>query len=264
MAYQARIVLDSVNAAGDRLTTMEITYPRFVHSEFMTHRAFSRNAASSRAIPIEKTIKAVLDDPVTPVWWGKKQSGMQAREELTEYAMAGAYVNWMKARDEAVMRARRLSEIGLHKQIVNRILEPWAWITVLVSATEWHNFFRLRCHPDAQPELQRIAYMMRDLYEASSPVEIADGEWHLPLYTGVEAGDLAYPLAVKVSTGRCARISYLTHNGVRDLQEDMRLHDDLMADCHWSPFEHPAQAAPGERSGNFVGWRQYRQIVQSA
>lgn len=262
VAYKARIVLDSVNGAGDRLTTMEVTYPLFVHNEVLTHRAFSRNAASSRAIPIEKTIKAVRDDPVVPVWWGKGQSGMQAREELTGTSREWAEKNWLNARDAAVDCAYRMLDEGAHKQIVNRLLAPWAWITVLVSATEWQNFFALRCHPDAQPELQRIAYMMRDLYQESRPVEIADGDWHLPLYTGVKVGDLAYPLAVKISTGRCARISYLTHNGIRDPQEDIRLHDDLLRNGHMSPFEHVAQAAPGAQSGNFTGWRQYRSMVQ--
>lgn len=135
MGYECRILLDSINTSGDRLTTFQITYPRFVHCELMTHRVFSRNSSSSRAIPIEKMIEQVENDPVIPVYWGKNQRGMQATEELTGVVRERAIEKWLDARDCAVDHAREMHLNCVHKQIVNRILEPWMWITVLVSAT---------------------------------------------------------------------------------------------------------------------------------
>lgn len=281
MAYAARILADSLAPCGKRLTTFEISYPRFVHSEFMTHRMFSRNSASSRAIPVEKMIERVLIDPVTPVWWGKNQAGMQAREELDGEPKVDCRETWFTARDKAVASVKTLMQIGLHKQIANRLLEPWMWITVIVSATEWENFFRLRCHPDAQPEIQKIAVTMRDLYASSAPAQLEVGAWHAPLIRDedMEAIDTllqlepppgdgagrtraAWALGVKVAVGRCARVSYLTHDGKRDLKADLDLHDRLMYSEHWSPFEHAARALRlPERIGNFVGWRQYRADV---
>jgi hypothetical protein len=261
MAYEAKVLLDSVNEAGDRLVTMCVTYPRFVHSEFMTHRMFSRNAASSRAIPVQKMIERVMQDPVLPVEWGQNQKGMQAITLLDEIAQREAEVAWLEGRDAAVLAATKLQELRTHKQIVNRLLEPWMWITVIVSATEWDNFFKLRCHPDAQPELRHIAVMMRIALVESKPVLALAGGWHTPL---LQPDDTApdWDYVVKLSAGRCARISHLTHDGRRDPAEDIRLHDDLVRDEHWSPLEHQAQAAPGVKSGNFTGWVQYRQMVE--
>lgn len=277
MAYSARILLDSITESGERLTTMELVYPRFVHSEFMTHRLFSRNAASSRAIPIEKMIRHVREDPVMPVWWGKNQSGMQAREELNGVDLTIAQEQWLRARDNAISAVNVLSAAKLHKQIANRLLEPWMWITVIVSATEWKNFFALRCHPDAQPELQKIAFMMRDQYENNTPTLVPFGSWHLPLYTGID--DYSHPLynigvleMIKISVGRCARVSYLTHDGKHDPRADIELHDRLMNSGHWSPFEHVAtpifpnsneSVVMNRWSGNFHGWVQYRQLVDT-
>jgi len=255
--YDAKMIADSISPEGVRLTTMEVTYPRFVHTEFMTHRMFSRNAASSRAIPIQKMIQAVLDDPVMPVWWGKNQAGMQAREELEGEALILAGERWLQARDEAIEWVGCLADIGLHKQIANRLLEPWMWITVIVSATDWANFFHLRCHPDAQPEIQKIAYMMRDLYYSHEPEEATV---HLPyIYPeDCEPPRTLYDLK-KISVGRCARVSYLTHDGKRDPQADIDLCNRLILSGHWSPFEHVAQSTskPGY-FGNFRGWYQYR------
>lgn len=273
MAYQARVQLDSVNASGDRLTTLVVTMPRFLLAEFNTHRAFSRNSASSRAVPLARTIKQVMEDPAVPVFWGKNQAGMQAHEELTESERQNALDVWLRARDAAVEYARRLSTLNVHKQLANRILEPWMWTTVLVSSTHWNNFMTLRQDrgikmlPNstprelvtppfpAQPELQVAGVMMREAMNRSEPLFIETGQWHLPF------ADIGYSNeeGVRVSSGRCARVSYLTHDGKRDPDEDIRLHDDLVANRHWSPLEHPAQAAAYlGRVGNFTGWVQYR------
>lgn len=269
--YSAKILLDSVNPAGHRLTTWELQYPRFVHAELMTHRVFSRNSASSRAIPSEKLIQRILDDPAMPVWWGKNQPGMQAQEELG-IAKVDAQSVWIGARNKMVEYARMLQELGLHKQIANRILEPWMYITVILSATSFDNWFKLRCHKDAQPEIKHLADMMLEEYKRGNPIPRGYGGWHLPLTNTEDFSTLCakyYLLSdedkrkntnadmLKISVGRCARVSYLTHDGKRDIQADIDLHDRLVTSGHWSPFEHVAQASDGQ-FGNFTGWRQYR------
>ncbi len=268
MAYSAKILLDSVAPNGHRLTTFEVTYPRFVHCELMTHRQFSRNSSSSRAIPIAKMIDAVLEDPVFPVWWGKAQSGMQAHEEIDEDAQNSARRRWLLARNKAIMSVQEMMELGLHKQIPNRLLEPWMWITVIVTASEYENFFSLRCHPDAQPEIRRIAEMMRDLYYSQEPTPVSAGFWHLPLtgFSGDEALDA--DALRKVSVARCARVSYLTHEGKRDVGADLALYDRLVSSGHMSPSEHQGCAMGAQwwtespmLCGNFKGWIQHRKLL---
>ncbi|MGH9160931.1 MAG: FAD-dependent thymidylate synthase, partial [Vicinamibacteraceae bacterium] len=161
MPYRADVLLDSVSPAGCRLTTFVLTYPRFVHAELLTHRVFSRNSSSSRAIPVRKLLEQVAAEPVVPVWWGKNQPGMQARAELEPAQQEEARRLWLEARDQAVAIAGKFTALGGHKQIVNRLLEPWMWITVILSGTTYENFFGLRCHLDAQPELRTLAEMMR-------------------------------------------------------------------------------------------------------
>jgi len=264
MAFSARVLLDSRSPSGARLTTLEVRYPRFIHSEMMTHRVFSRNAASSRAIPIRKMIAAVREEPALPVHWGRNQSGMSAREAVTPEVEALARAEWQFALADALKHAERLAEkdIDLHKQLVNRLLEPFAWITVIITATDWANFFTQRCHPDAQPEIKHIAELMLAQYRASVPAPVALGHWHLPL---IQADERTLPeeQLCKLSVARCARVSYLTHDGKRDIERDLDLYEKLLAggaNGHWSPFEHVATPAPdaGARSANFAGWEQYR------
>lgn len=266
MAYSVKILADSVNPSGCRLTTFELTYPRNIHSELLTHRMFSRNSASSRAIPVEKLIKRVEDDPFVPINWGKNQKGMVAGEELAGQERIDAECTWLNLRDHAVIAAKLLLEIGAHKQNVNRLLEPWMWITVIVTATDWDNFYRLRTAADAEPHFQKLAKMMREVQEGSQPKEQRAFEWHLPLVRGEdrEFRPEGHNLAL-LSAARCARVSYLTHAGIRDPLEDYRLHDQLLASGHMSPFEHPAMALAGsERVANFRGWIQYRRLVEVA
>jgi thymidylate synthase ThyX len=243
---------------------MEVRYPRFIHSEMLTHRLFSRNSSSSRAIPIKKMIAAVREEPAMPVYWGRNQTGMSAREEIAGDVAALARAEWEAALADALRHAERLSQsdIDLHKQLVNRLLEPFAWITVIITATEWSNFFTQRCHPDAQPEIKHIADLMLAAYRASEPQPVASGEWHAPLILDDER-DLPAELRCKLSVARCARVSYLTHDGRRDRAKDLELYDRLLeggANGHWSPFEHVATPTADRfaRSGNFVGWEQYR------
>jgi len=266
MPYSARILLDSISPLRARLTTMEVRYPRFIHSEMMTHRAFSRNSASSRAVPIKKMIAAVREEPAMPIFWGKNQSGMAAREAIVGDARVRAETEWRRALDNALETVERLSssEIDLHKQLVNRIIEPFAWITVIITATEWANFFTQRCHADAQPEIARIAELMLASYRASAPRLAGIGDWHLPLIQEDERG-LDTGILCKLSVARCARVSYLTHAGKRDRERDVELYERLLeggANGHWSPFEHVA--TPLEEGdavcGNVRGWKQFRKF----
>ena len=265
MPFSARVLLDSVSPAGVRLTTMEARYPRFIHSELLTHRVFSRNSSSSRAVPVRKMIDAVRTDPAMPVWWGRNQAGMQAFAELSEDARALAQVEWRRALEDALAHAERLaaSDINLHKQLVNRILEPFAWITVIITATEWANFFTQRTHEDAQPELKHLATLMLEAYRGSEPRALAAGEWHTPLILADEEASLPLEQRLRISVARSARVSYLTHDGSRDHAKDIELYERLVeggANGHWSPFEHVATplASAGQWSGNFRGWQQYR------
>lgn len=260
--YSCKILADSINVCGNRLTTFEITYPRIVLAEYNTHRMLSRNAASSRAIPTKTMLARILADPFMPVYWGKNQSGMQAAEELEGIALDEAKNEWLLGLTDAVKHVNKMIELGVHKQIVNRLLEPWMWVTNITSATEWDNFFFLRCHPDAQPEIRKIADMMKDAYDNNTPKLLQPGEWHLPLI-GFEGDEqLTKDEKIMVSAGRCARVSYLTHDGKRDVSADIGLNQRLIDGPHMSPLEHQAEALDNQhRYGNFIGWQQYRKTI---
>jgi len=277
--YACKIIADSLCSIENiRLTTFEITFPRMVLAEFNTHRVFSRNSASSRAIPIEKQLAKVLNDPFIPIHWGKNQSGMQAMEELSPEEQALAVEEWLLARDSAVKHVGMLLKIGVHKQITNRLLEPFMWHTVVCTATEWDNYFHLRHNLMAQPEIDRIAGMMEDDYQGSTPKVLGPGEWHLPYIRPEEFGELTLNQLVKLSTARCARVSYLTQDGIRDPEADYTLYNRLLSGGHMSPFEHSARPMTGDEKwdytrqceigkgkvpflGNFRGWVQHRKEI---
>jgi thymidylate synthase ThyX len=263
VAYAARVLLDSQSPAGIRLTTLEVTFPRFVLAEFNTHRQFSRNSASSRAIPSSKMIERAEREPVLPLEWGRNQKGMSAGELLSEEEAADAQSVWLTARDAAVAHAKALLELKVHKQVLNRVLEPFLWHTVIVTGTEWVNFLELRCAPTAQPEIREAAVRMRDAMLASTPRAVAFGEWHLPLVQDDERSLDAETLK-KISAARCARVSYLTHDGTRDIAKDLDLFERLKTDRHLSPFEHVATPARDvEFHANFRGWIQMRAEIDA-
>lgn len=301
MTHSAKVLAHSVSPDGVKLASLEVVMPRIVLAEFNTHRMFSRNSASSRAIPIEKMIKMVQENPYVPSVWPKNQKGMSASENLENtpgyWPADEAQELWLLQRDEAVRSALGLQRIGVHKQITNRLLEPFLWHTVIVTATEWQNFFHLRDNPQAHPDIQKVARLMREALEASTPRELKYGEWHLPLIRSEDYDEIvsfSWETMVKVSVGRCARVSYLSHDGKRDPQADIELHDRLLASGHLSPFEHVARPATKEDteiacvnvnnvveegrgianrvpslfasprnqwSGNFRGWVQYRKLI---
>lgn len=307
MSYEAKILADSVTLHGERLTTFEVTFPRIVLAEVNTHRMLSRSSASSRAIPVAKKIAQVEEDPFVPAVFGRNQKGMQAQTALSDEESGAALGVWVNAAKEAIVQARRLAEIGVHKQLANRLLEPFAWHTAIITATDWSNFWHLRVNPEAQGEFQAAAAMMLALYEKSEPRFMNESEWHLPLvspeerivpntspvaprpsrlaFLSAEAALVAvdavtaaaWERLVKISVARCARVSYLTHDGVRDQEEDLTLYDRLLAGGHLSPLEHaarpmddrerrifeqmPVAAPPTHYLGNFNGWVQHRKLV---
>lgn len=270
MLTQASVemILDSVSPRGKRITTMKLRYWRAVHSEFLTHRVFSRNASSSRAIPVAKMIEQVRQDPAGPLYWGTNKPGMQAGPELEGEALKDAENLWrISAQTAANVAEGLMRDLNLHKQVANRVLEPYQFITVLVTATEWENFFSLRIHPAAQPEIKDLATKMRWAMDNSEPTKLGVGEWHLPFANELDA-DLATKL--KVSAARCARVSYNNFDGdLSRLDEDCALHDKLVLATppHASPAEHQARPVnlwgDGEKQRNFNGWCQYRAFVEA-
>jgi thymidylate synthase ThyX len=267
----AKVIEDSIAENGVRLTTLQLCYPRFIHAEFMTHRVFSRNASSSRAIPVAKMIEQVRNDPAMPIHWGRNQAGMQANEELAPLAQEGARQLWLQAARDAASVAQVMADVGLHKQVANRILEPYQYMHVIVTATEWENFFELRNHPDAQPEIHALAKVMHFAFAESRAVELKEGDWHLPYVTRAErlAFNNDLDLLLKLSAARCARVSYLTHDGqTPSVEKDVALYDRLVGSkpLHASPIEHQATPLPEADmwSGNFRGWLQNRKIVENA
>lgn len=282
---EAKIIADSISEEGKRITTMQVKFHRFILPEFNTHRVFSRNFSSSRAIPTKKLLEQVRNDPAMPVHWGANQAGMQAERELEGDALKNAQFSWKRAAESAASMAEVMSNLGAHKQIVNRIIEPYIWANGIVTSTEWENWFELRAHPDAQPEIHELALRMQDAMAASSPRLLKAGEWHLPYITDEEREDSFYQIEAnkssnmlaKISAARCCRVSYLKHDGTAaNKDEDLALFMRLAGaePKHYSPLEHqatPDEIVPGNRMvmaswkhpelhGNFKGWCQYRRM----
>jgi len=265
-------------------------FPNFFADGIVVHN--SRNASSSRAIPVERMIQDVLDDPAMPIFWGKNQPGMSAAEELDKNTKERAIRTWLFSRDKAVADARYLKDIGAHKQIVNRLLEPWLHINVLITSTDWSNFFALRRHEAAQPEMRALADAIYTCMQESTPTLLKHNEWHRPYVDWkIEIDRLPLPPAGcksasawfndclnRLSTARCARLSYLTHDmRVPNVEEDLALAARLVGSqpLHASPAEH--QATPDTQDsdnefrvwdrpdlhGNFRGWIQYRKCLKN-
>lgn len=271
----AKIIADSYNPAGIRITTMEIRAHRFILAEINTHRLFSRNSASSRAIPIKKQIERIQSDLAYPLHWGTNQAGMQAGDPLSEADEALVRKHWKRHARVTIRRARKLEKLGLHKQVTNRLLEPFMWQTIVITSTYWNNFFRQRVHKDAQPEFQAVAKMMQSEYNNSVPNKIEWGQWHLP-YTdnSPELADVNPESLPEISAARACRVSYNTQGGHRDPLDDLRLYGDLTVrpdpsePTHASPLEHPAQATKIDDrkrlTNSHPSWTQLRVLVEDA
>lgn len=298
MTITANIVADSISPEGIRLTTFELEYPRFIHAELMTHRMFSRNAQSSRAVPVSKSLKL---DYITPIVWGKNQAGMSSKEVLNEENQKACEYYW-----HALVRycrdfAERMSAEGLHKQWANRCLEWFSPIKVVVTATEWDNFFWLRIDPEAaQPEIVELATKMKEAMDTSKPQLLAPGDWHVPYVTTQYVNDDEYHATIylvgdqevdletakKISASCCAQVSYRKLD--TSIEKALEIYDKLFSGPkpHLSPVEH--QATPMSPyteelntvdphtweegvthssrdlslwSGNLRGWIQLRQTI---
>lgn len=259
MSTLAKVIADSIHTDGPRLTTLQLRFPRFILPQFLTHRKFSRNAASSRAIPTLRLIEEIEKDPVVPMYWGKNQKGMQAKEEVNLDARLQASATWRDAMDAAIVYARELSSLEIHKQLASRLLEPFAYVSVVCTSTEWDNFFAQRLHHDAQPEIQELASVMLAALRGSSPKTLTAGEWHLPYLRDGEMSPI-------VSAARCARVSYNKHDGTpATKEEDLALFERLVKSDppHLSPTEHQAMVPDGYyQKSNLDGWLQFRKRLE--
>lgn len=281
MNYSVKIIADSINDYENRLTTFELQYPRFIHAELGTHRLFSRNSSSSRAIPTDKFIDFLTAEPV---YFGINKAGMAAEEELSDELKVEFLEEWFKLRDINVMFVKQWKgAFNLHKQIANRVLEPWFIMKTIVSATNFDNFFWLRSHPAAQPEIKVLSDMMLEEYNNSTPKLVLDREWHLPYITEeIDFNDLqSVKDAIKISLSCCAQVSY--RNNDLSLEKAQLIYDKLLVNepIHASPAEHVATPLgyyeikareelaatlndPGiEYCGNFKGWKQYRKLLKN-
>lgn len=278
MAWSAKVVCDSVAPNGRRAISIEATYPRFIHSEVLTHRDRGRNSSSSRAIPWPAMCSRISNDPVIPLEWVREQKGMSGGPALTGEEAEKATAIWLKLRDNAVYGAQQLADLGIHKSLCNRVTEPWMWITTIMTATQWKHFFRLRAHPEAEQHFQKLARMMIEAIAQSKPKKLGTGHWHLPYVDDQDLHQSMYDMDLSkvnehtrllirkspiemfkmASVARCARVSIISPGEAkRSLQKDMETFNRLYVGSkliekdkedqfdslpHISPFEHVLEA----------------------
>jgi hypothetical protein len=297
---QAQVILASTTALSPPIYTVRGRMPRCIWPEALTHRKFGRNARSSRAVPIQTMINEIRTNPFLPWHWGKNQKGMQASEECDQQVLVdwdceidredwlSREEAWLSARDSAVHLAERFNEAGYHKQVVNRLLEPFMWIDVIITSTDWANFEWLRNHSDAEPHLQDWAKLCMDAIRSCEVTELSPGEWHLPYITGedTEAAYMGFGESEvgvveglewlrQISAARCARISYKPFDGDPSYDRELQRYAGLVSSdhIHASPMEHQAMPDTGfkrnvtqkynnpELHGNLNGWIQYRKLI---
>lgn len=284
MDWKVTPVAASICPRGVKLLTVELVYPRIIHSELMTHRSKSRSAGSSRAIPTPTMLKRVRESPAMPVEWGKNQAGMQSagehaalikipdhlKEAFAFYSgvnfdtgLVDADTWWRFGAQLSADISEGFSEAGYHKQVANRPTEPYQWMTTLVSATEWDNFFELRCHPDADPTFQKLAYMIKEAHDTVTYQPLKTGQWHLP-YILAEERTMPLKQQIILSTARCARVSIAPFDGNPQYEKEQSRYELLVGSVprHSSPTEHQATPWSGWNA-NFFGWRQQRQFIEA-
>lgn len=262
----------------ENLWTFELTYPRYIHSEFMTHRQFSRNASSSRAIPVSKVIQQVVNNPVIPPKIYMNKAGMVGDVEADTAKTTAFYNLWLDAAHNACKIAKDMDRLDIHKQHINRILEPFQFIHVIVTATEWDNFFNLRLAYDAQPEMQDLAkaiYEEMDKFK-DTPYGYIKGEFEgeswiitVPYVTDndldILGDDCDNVTLMQVSAARCARVSYNNHDGSKpDIHKDLELFERLYKGGHMSPLEHTCvRNRYYVQSANLMGWESLRYLLEN-
>jgi len=272
----AEIIADSINILGNRITSFILVIPRIVLSEFNTHRAVSRNSASSRAIPFAKMLEMVQTNPFIPMRFQKDHSGMQGTEYFEDDEHNECVNHWLHAAHKAVDSAIQLSQFGVTKQLCNRLLEPFMMHKIIATASEWENFLALRAHDAAEIHIADVAYKMLEEMNNSTPKLLQPGEWHIPFGDKIDdtrvielinSNPDVYNnmplLKIKIATARCARVSYNNFEGKDDYEADIKLHDMLLSMGHMSPLEHCAIAeSHSAQSGNFYGFTQYRKTLR--
>jgi hypothetical protein len=252
-------------STGKRIATFVLTIPKFIQAHINSHRSLSRNASSSRAMPAKIIRKRVLENPFIPIEFGKNKPGMRGGEAVTGFSLWFARISWLWARYIPCCFHWVCEKLNIHKEVINRLIEPWMFTEVVVTATEWQNFIKLRGDNAAQPEIQVIAKDIERLLRDSKPTILEVGEWHLPFITEQEKNDFKIEDLLKISVARCARVSYRLYDGTfSNLEKDVLLCNKLIEQGHWSPFEHVATPINSmDRSGNFVGWSQYRKHFEN-
>lgn len=282
----AEVIKDSVSLeSGKRLISWEVKAHRWILAEVNTHKVFSRSARSSRAVPFRKMLQEIRDNPAMPVDWRKNQPGMVAGELMTYDEAVDARDRWLKAAECYAIIAEYVSETGLHKQWVNRLLEPFMWYHGVITATDLNNFWHLRRAPDAQPEFKVLADSMWNAMQCSKPIELDYGQWHLPYVYPQDVAEVKKRMLddhdqalCMISAARVARVSYKPHDSSQvNIDKDLALAYRLLRDGHMSPFEH--QATPDKKNrniitrffgkkwrnpelhGNFTGFIQHRKLI---
>lgn len=278
---QVQVIADSISPQGIRLTTLQFRQPRMVHADFMTHRAFSRNARSSRAVP---TARLLAEDPYIPHFM-KNQPGMMASAELSRQEAELAEEIWLNMARHVRHGVQRLNELGVHKQWANRPLEWFGYIDVLVTSTDWTNYLALRTDEAAQPEIQQVAVAIQRELIVNRPGLLHRGEWHLPyirsedwnsIHLETYTREMLVEVLKKISAARCARLSIKPFDGNDTIEAELARYDKLVGSMpkHMSPLEHqatpdtwathawdPAGWANSKLHGNFTGWIQYRKTI---
>lgn len=287
------LIKDSISKNGKRMSTFELEYPRFIHSELMTHKMLEKNSSSSRAVPLSKAIANVEENPAIPVFWGAAQAGMQASKELTGDNLNIAKVLWQKGIDQSIELVKEFDKIGLHKQLASRWLETGQMIKIVISGTDWDNMLWLRNDDAAQPEFHELAKCIQECFDKSVPELLSPGEWHLPyintyrdssdklIYVDSTGGALSLDDARKISASCCAQVSYRKLDDTKE--KALEIYDKLFSGTkpHMSPTTHQATPIAYDPryslnwdygithltrnneycSGNLNSWIQYRQIL---
>lgn len=289
MTISAKVIADSVGTFSPRLTTLELEYPRFIHAEVMTHRVFSRNASSSRAIPTNRMHRMIEENPALPASFRMNERGMQGYTEAPQEVVDQALLIIAEHRKASIKCAEALDALGLHKQNVNRYTEAHQHIRVVLTSCQWDQFDWLRIHHAADPTMCALAAAVYEARQASTPNHLEQGEWHLSYisdsdYEAVERmenkGDLqTLDILKRISAARCARVSYNNFDGKpTKIEADLSLYSKLIErepgefdPLHASPVEH--QATPDrylqrvmawdrpDLHGNLPGWVQFRKTI---
>ena len=261
LGYRAEVIADSVNPQGNRIITIELRFPHIILPQVNTHKSISKSASSARAQPRARRINEVSEEPWIPESWGEDQRGMVAGEELPVEGQAEAERAWREAARSAVDFATKLADIGVHKEVTNRLLEPFSWQTTVMTGNVefFDHLVRLRKDVGAQPQFQILAQLIDEAIEESSIMPLGYDDWHLPYINAEEYGEFDLDDLKRISVARCARTSYGRQNS-KDARSDLQLYEMLLTQEHWSPFEMVCRPKASDDSplGNIHGWHQLR------